>query len=167
MATVSILMGVSGCGKSTIGSALATETGGCFIDADDLHPPRNVAKMRAGTPLTDEDRGGWLDTVAQAVADGQRGDNPVYIACSALKKSYRDILRKGACAPRFVYLHGSEKVLRKRLDDRKGHYMPASLLRSQLEALEPPSEDERILTVDISPSAEEVLRNILGLLSEP
>jgi gluconokinase len=165
MAKVYILMGASGCGKSTIGEALASAAHGTFIDADHLHSPQNVAKMRTGTPLTDEDRAEWLKAVAHAIAQGQEGAHPLFIACSALKKSYRDLLRNGNVPPVFIWLHGPESLLRQRLEERQGHYMPASLLRSQLEALEAPTDDESILTIDISPPADTIVRNLLNQLA--
>jgi gluconokinase len=165
MNSVYILMGVSGCGKTTIGESLAALTGGSFIDADHLHSPGNVAKMRAGIPLTDQDRAAWLDTVGQAITTARSADTPTFIACSALKKSYRNVLRQAPGFPRFIYLYGPQSLLQQRLKERQGHYMPASLLQSQLDALEPPTDDESFLTIDVSPPPQAIAQDILSKLS--
>ncbi len=143
-----VVMGVSGCGKSTVGAALAQRLGVGFIEGDALHPPANVHKMAAGTPLTDDDRRGWLDAIAQALraAEGQGA----VVACSALKRRYRDRLREAAPGLRLVHLAGAEPLLAQRLARRSGHYMPASLLPSQLATLEPPALDEHALILDIT-----------------
>jgi gluconokinase len=138
-----IVMGVSGAGKSTIGAALAYELGWRFIDADDLHPPGNVAKMSAGHPLTDADRAPWLESLNSVL----RQEGNAVIACSALKQSYRDRLTAGISAPVFVFLQGEFELIGSRLAQRQHRYMPASLLRSQFEALEPPA---KAITVDVS-----------------
>ncbi len=145
-------MGVSGCGKTTMGRLLAASLALPFIDADDLHPPRNVALMAAGTPLSDDDRCGWLQACAAAL-QAAAGSGAV-LACSALKRRYRDRLRESAPGLRWIFLHGSADALQARLAARRGHYMPASLLHSQLATLEPPSADENALTLDISDSPE-------------
>jgi gluconokinase len=137
-----VVMGVSGCGKSSVAAALAAALDIPWQDGDDLHPTANVEKMRAGTPLTDDDRWPWLDRVAKVLSDTA----PVIIACSALRRAYRDRIRTGARGPvRFVYLAGSRNLIATRLDARRGHYMPASLLDSQFAALEPPTEDEALI----------------------
>jgi len=136
-------MGVSGAGKSTIGAALARELGWRFIDADDHHPPGNVAKMSAGLPLTDADRAPWLESLNSVL----RQEGNAVIACSALKQSYRDRLAAGITAPVFVFLQGERELIGSRLAQRQHRYMPASLLRSQFEALEPPA---KAIAVDIS-----------------
>jgi gluconokinase len=138
-----IVMGVSGAGKSTIGEALARELGWPFIDADDHHPPQNVAKMAAGVPLTDADRAPWLGELNAAL---RREENAV-LACSALKQSYRDRLTAGISASTFVFLNGDSALIGSRLAQRRHSYMPASLLCSQFEALEPP---EKAIAVDVS-----------------
>ena len=143
-----VLMGVSGCGKSTVAAALARRLALPFIEGDSLHPPRNVALMAAGTPLTDDDRRDWLSALATALAQAET--TGAVLSCSALRRSYRDRLRCGAPALRLVHLSGDEALLNQRLQARSGHYMPASLLRSQLDTLEPPSADEGALTLDIS-----------------
>ncbi|MGK9170334.1 gluconokinase [Inquilinus limosus] len=146
---VVIVMGVSGSGKTTIGKQLARRMSGVFADADSFHPPANIEKMKAGHPLTDEDRWPWLDAMAAQIgrwlADGQ----PAVLACSALKRVYRDRLVGGRPGIAFLYLSGSEAVIATRLASRKGHFMPPSLLRSQFETLEPPGDGERVVTVDI------------------
>ncbi len=140
-----IIMGVSGCGKSSVGAALAAQMHIPYMDGDDLHPAANVAKMRAGLPLSDDDRWPWLDRCAQLLAD----QPPVIIGCSALRRTYRDRLRTGAGAPvQFVHLSGSRAVITARMTARTRHYMPTSLLDSQFATLEPPGMDEA-LTVDI------------------
>lgn len=143
-----VVMGVSGSGKSTVGAMLAGAAGLRFIEGDDLHPPRNVALMAAGTPLTDDDRSDWLDAVAQALATA--GTPGVVVSCSALKRSYRDRLRAAAPGLRLVYLHGDAATLAARLSRRVHAYMPASLLQSQLDILEPPQPDEAALVFPIN-----------------
>lgn len=139
-----VLMGVAGCGKSTVGSALSAATDIPCLDGDDLHLAANVAKMAAGTPLTDEDRWPWLDRVAAALARP-----PLIVGCSALRLAYRDRIRAGAGGPlRFVHLAGDRALIAARMAARTGHYMPPALLDSQFAALEPPGPDEA-LTVPI------------------
>lgn len=140
-----IIMGVSGCGKSSVGEGLALRLGIRYRDGDDLHPPANVIKMRGGMPLTDDDRWPWLDRVAEVLAM----DAPVIVGCSALRRAYRDRLRARAGGPvRFIHLTGSREVIATRMAARSGHYMPPSLLDSQFAALEPPEPDEA-LAIDI------------------
>lgn len=136
-------MGVTASGKSAVGEALAAALGVPYKDADDLHPEGNRAKMTRGEPLDDADRAPWLARVAEWMAAHRRG----VVACSALKRAYRDRLRDGDPDARFVLLNPPEAVLRGRLKDRKGHFMPASLLGSQLATLEPPGHDERALVI--------------------
>jgi len=135
-----ILMGVSGTGKTTLGRALAEASGGIFRDGDDFHPPENKARMAAGVPLGDSDRRGWLAAIAACLAEHARHDeaSPLFIACSALKRDYRARLRKGDAHLRFLFLHGDTSLIERRLKMRKGHFMSASLLHSQLEILEFP-----------------------------
>ncbi len=153
-----VVMGVSGCGKSTLGRALAAALGLPFIEGDELHPPRNVALMAAGTPLTDDDRLDWLQAVAAALAAA--ADTGAVAACSALKRRYRDLLRSGAPALRLVHLTGDPALLAERLRRRSGHYMPASLLQSQLDILEPPQADEAAITLDVTAAPEQVLASL-------
>ena len=142
-----VAMGVSGSGKSTVGALLAERLGVTFLDADDLHPLTNLDKMSAGVPLTDDDRWPWLARVGEAMAEAS--GTGIVVACSALKRSYRDAIRAEAPAAYFVHLDGSREVLADRLGSREGHFMPATLLDSQLEALEPLGDGERGLTIDI------------------
>jgi gluconokinase len=148
-----IIMGVSGCGKSSVGAGLSQRLGIPYRDGDDLHPAANVEKMRAGHPLTDDDRWPWLDRVAAVLAV----DAPVIVGCSALRRAYRDRLRAGAGGPvHFVHLAGSRELLAKRMSARTGHYMPLSLLDTQLAALEPPSPDEA-QTIDIDQTLDAII----------
>lgn len=153
-----ILMGVAGCGKSSVGEALAARLGVIYRDGDDLHPAENVAKMRAGAALTDADRWPWLDLVAQDLA----ARAPVIIGCSALKRIYRDRIRAGASGPvTFVHLAGSRAVIEARMAARQGHYMPVTLLDSQFATLEPPGPDEA-LRVDIDQPLALIVAAIAG-----
>jgi carbohydrate kinase (thermoresistant glucokinase family) len=154
-----IIMGVSGCGKSTIGERLGALTGLPFIEGDTLHPLRNVALMAAGTPLTDADRAEWLDDIASRFAEL----DPIaglIISCSALKRKYRDRLRLACPDLKFIHLHGDRALLEERLQYRTGHYMPPSLLTSQLQTLEPPSPDELAITLDIALPTHQLLEQI-------
>jgi carbohydrate kinase (thermoresistant glucokinase family) len=148
---VVVVMGVSGSGKSTVAAHLARLLQVPFVEGDQLHPARNVALMAAGTPLTDDDRRDWLQAVGCTLRDA--GDHGVVVSCSALKRSYRDQLRAAAPALRLVYLTGDAGLIAQRMQQRDGHYMPASLLPSQLEALEPPQADESALHFDIDQPA--------------
>tara|TARA_R110002096_G_scaffold91621_11_gene207208 strand:- start:169 stop:672 length:504 start_codon:yes stop_codon:yes gene_type:complete len=142
-----VVMGVSGCGKSSIGAGFAAGIGAHFVDGDDLHPATNIAKMAAGIPLDDADRAPWLTLVGQTFADQ---DLPLVIGCSALKRSYRDSIRKHAGGPvAFLHLDGTRDVIAGRMAARAGHFMPAALLDSQFAALEPPGPDEAAVRVDI------------------
>lgn len=153
-------MGVSGVGKTTVGRLLAAGLGWPFLDADDFHPAANVAKMQAGQPLDDADREPWLATLAAALRQRlERGESAV-LACSALKESYRDRLRVGP-AVRFVHLRAPREVIRRRLEERRGHFFAPDLLASQLAALEEP---EGALSVDVSEPPELVARRIVGEL---
>lgn len=146
--TVLVVMGVSGVGKSTLAKALAERLGWDFQEGDDLHPAANIAKMKAGIPLTDADRGPWLDAIA-AWIDRQLGaGRPGVITCSALKRAYRDRLDAGRPLVVFVFDHLDEKAAAERIAGRKGHFMPPSLLASQFADLEPPGPDEPVITVD-------------------
>ncbi len=141
-----MLMGVAGCGKSSVGEALALLLGVPYRDGDDLHPLANVEKMRAGIALGDADRWPWLELVGAALA----ADAPLIIGCSALRRRYRDRIRQAAAGPVvFIHLSGSRAVIEARMAARKGHFMPVSLLDSQFAALEPPEPDEDALSVDI------------------
>lgn len=158
-----VIMGVSGCGKSTVGAALAKALTIPYRDGDDLHPAANVEKMRAGIPLTDDDRWPWLDHVAATLRDAA----PVIIGCSALRRAYRDRIRAGAGGPvQFVHLTGSRAVIAARMAARKGHYMPPTLLDSQFATLEPPGPDEAI-RMDVDQSLTRLISQILAVLKEP
>lgn len=153
-------MGVSGCGKSTVGRALADRLGLVYVEGDSLHPPENVRRMAAGVPLTDDDRAGWLDAIALRLSEETGGGPGAVVACSALKRRYRDRLRAAAPDLRLVFLHGSEALLSERLGRRQGHYMPASLLPSQLATLEVPQADEQALTADIAEDVETLVARL-------
>jgi gluconokinase len=147
---VLVLMGVTGCGKSTVGGVLAGRLGWEMGEGDDLHPVANVAKMASGQPLNDEDRRPWLALVRGWIDEHVLGGQPGVITCSALKRSYRDVLRGDHVV--FVHLHGTREQLVARLAARHGHFMAAALLDSQLADLEPPGPDEQALQIDIGPS---------------
>jgi gluconokinase len=153
-----VVMGVSGTGKSRIGSALAEALGLPFVEGDDLHPETNVAKMAAGIPLTDADRAPWLDRVAAEL------NRPVVVTCSALKRSYRDRLRLAAPDLCLVYLHGSAELLAARMAQRTGHFMPASLLQSQLTTLQPPTDDENPIAVDVALRPDQIVAIVIERL---
>jgi len=159
-----VVMGVSGCGKSTVASLLAQRLGWLFAEGDLLHPPANVEKMRQGVPLTDEDRIPWLQEIAGSIgrwrADGTAG----VVACSALRRQYREIIADGAADLCFVYLRGGRSLIRERLLDRRGHFMPSTLLDSQLDTLEEPASDEPALTVETTAPAEELVEAVLRTL---
>ncbi len=143
-----VVMGVAGAGKTTVGQALAAATGADFIDGDDLHTDAARAKMGAGQPLTDEDRWPWLDRVGARLALGLKGGRATIVACSALKRAYRDRIRAGVGpALRFVYLDAEPEAMRRRVAARRGHYMPASLVDSQFAALEPPQDEADVIAM--------------------
>jgi gluconokinase len=145
-----VVMGVSGCGKSTLGRALAAALRLPFVEGDALHPPRNVALMAQGVALTDADRAGWLDAITQRLGAAVADASGLVVSCSALKRAYRDRLRAAAPDLRFVHLHGSRALLAERMAARRDHYMPLSLLDSQLATLQAPQADERALDIDIA-----------------
>jgi gluconokinase len=144
-----VVMGVSGSGKTTVAKAISTSTGLRFAEADEFHSEFNVAMMRAGVPLDDADRWPWLRALAAWVADRCAEGVSTVLACSALKRSYRDVLRQGSPGMQFVHLDGPAEVIRARLSTRAGHYMPASLLDSQIATLEPLQADESGLVLDV------------------
>ncbi|WP_199702716.1 gluconokinase [Jiangella rhizosphaerae] len=161
-----VVMGVSGSGKTTIATRLADRLGRPFAEADDMHPPANVAKMAAGTPLTDEDRMPWLATVRDwLTAQAEQGHSAV-VTCSALRRVYRDVLREAAGGVTFVHLHGDPELLAARMKARKGHFMPPSLLRSQLDTLEPLEPDEDGVRVPIDGTPDEIVAEALRLLEQ-
>ena len=157
-----VVMGVSGCGKSLVGDAIAKRFGVEFVEGDALHPEANIAKMSQGIALDDEDRLPWLDRIGAAIRASLDDGKDIVISCSALKKVYRDRLRDFADGRlTFVFLDGSEAVLAARLTARNGHFMPASLLKSQLATLERPAGEDRVITVDIAGSQADVIENAL------
>ena len=156
-----IVMGVSGCGKSTVAALLAGRLGWAFVEGDALHPPANVEKMSNAIPLTDEDRRPWLQEIARTIEGWRARGQPGVVACSALKRGYRDIIGNKAADLRFAYLRGSFPLIAQRLTARQGHYMPASLLESQFATLEEPTPDELVITLDTGASAEQLVADIL------
>jgi len=156
-----VLMGVSGSGKTTIGTALAGRLGWPFLDGDDFHPPANVAKMSAGKPLTDEDRWPWLDRLNAELRARQVKSESAVLACSALKQAYRDRLARGLVHWKLVFLHASFELLRRRIEERKHKYMPASLLQSQFATLEPPAN---AIQIDVAEPLEHSVERIRAAL---
>ena len=159
-----IVMGVSGSGKSTIGDKLAERLRWVFEDGDRFHPPGNVAKMSAGDPLTDEDRWPWLQAIADEIDRVCRAGEPAVIACSALKRAYRDILVHGRDDVRIIFLEGTQDLIAARLAARKGHFMPPGLLASQFRTLEPPANSENPVTVSIDAPVETIVDDIVRQL---
>lgn len=145
-----VIMGVSGCGKSTIGAALAASFAVPFLEGDAFHPADNVSKMASGIPLDDDDRAGWLQALAAEITQAQRDGRGLVLSCSALKRRYRDLLREADPQLRFVHLAGPRELIADRMHQRPDHYMPPSLLDSQLRILEPLQPDEGGLTLDIT-----------------
>ncbi|HET6939351.1 MAG TPA: gluconokinase [Nocardioides sp.] len=154
-----VVMGVSGSGKSTVGAALAGRLRVPFEDADDLHPPDNIAKMTGGEALDDHDRWPWLERIGQWLVAHEDGG---VIACSALKRKYRDQLRHHCPSVEFLHLEGGRDVIEKRQASRPGHFMPSSLLTSQFETLEPIQPDERGVVVEVSGSVDEIVEGYLA-----
>jgi len=159
-----IVMGVSGSGKSTIASALAKYIGFDCEDGDSYHPAANVAKMRAGTPLTDDDRWPWLQAIADDIDHRADTGRPFVVSCSALKRAYRDVLVHGRPDVRLVYLKGTRDLIAERLTLRKGHFMPTSLLDSQFATIEEPTPDENVVVVDINAPVNQVVATIADRL---
>jgi gluconokinase len=157
-------MGVSGSGKTTIGEKLAARIGWRYEDADTFHPKSNVAKMSAGQPLTDEDRWPWLRAIADEIDRASKAGERVVIGCSALRRVYRDMLVHGRDDIRLIYLDGTQALIADRLGQRKGHFMPPGLLTSQFKTLEPPTPDERAVTVSINAPTETIVDDILSQL---
>lgn len=159
-----VVMGVSGCGKSSVGAALAEKLGTSYVDGDDLHPATNIAKMSAGQPLNDDDRWPWLALVGESLA---RSEGTAIIGCSALKRVYRDAIRSKVSEPvLFIHLAGSKELIAGRMGHRSGHFMPGSLLDSQFATLEPPQSDELALTVSIDQPLDGIIATILAALQE-
>jgi gluconokinase len=153
-----IVMGVSGCGKSSVGQSLAQFLGWDFYDADDFHPPENVAKMANGIPLDDSDRAPWLASLHELISSSLKADRPGVLACSALKESYRQRLIDGNDGVQIIYLKGTYELIWSRMETRTDHYMKPHMLKSQFEALEEPIN---ALTIDISMSLDEIVQEIL------
>jgi gluconokinase len=160
-----IVMGVSGSGKSTIGALLAEALGWPFADADGFHPAANVAKMAAGTPLTDEDRWPWLDAIAAHIGASRTAGQPVVVACSALRRAYRERLRAGHIDLIFLHLAGAPAVIAERQAARQGHFMPPSLMASQFATLEDPAAEADAVMVSVSASPHEVVAAAIHQLS--
>ncbi|PDT04519.1 gluconokinase [Rhizobium chutanense] len=153
-----VVMGVSGCGKSSVGERVAAQNGMPFLEGDQLHPAANVEKMAKGIPLTDDDRLPWLDRIGEEIRAAQKASQGLVVSCSALKKSYRDRLRQAAGGRlAFVFLDGSRKLLLSRMQARQGHFMPASLLDSQLQTLEPPTGEPGVVTVAIDGALDDMV----------
>lgn len=157
-----VVMGVAGCGKSTIGAALAERLGAEFLDGDSLHPQANIDKMASGTPLNDDDRAPWLAEIGRRFP---ASNSALVIACSALKRSHRDIIRSADPSVVFVHLHGTRELLNARMTARPGHFMPPSLLESQLTTLEPLQDDEAGIVVDIATSVEDIVDDVNSALN--
>jgi gluconokinase len=163
---VIVLMGVSGSGKSVVGAVVSNILGYAFHDGDEFHPPANVKKMASGTPLTDADRWPWLDAIGAALKPEATGGTPTIIACSALKRVYRERIAAAAGRPvAFVLLDGDYETLKERMAGRKGHFMPTSLLDSQLATLEKPGPDEWAATVSVEPPIDVVARAVIDGLA--
>lgn len=164
---VLVLMGVSGCGKTTVAAILAGRLGWPFEEGDALHPPSNIEKMKAGHPLTDEDRAPWLEKVAGWVDERLDAGENGLITCSALKRAYRDVIDRRGAGVEFVYLAGSRETIAARLAARHGHFMPSSLLDSQFADLEEPAADEPAMRIDIGPAPSAIAQTITETLDLP
>ena len=161
---VIVVMGVSGCGKTTVAERLAQRLGWRFAEADEFHSPANVEKMRGGTPLTDEDRGPWLNAIATWIDEARASRQPGVITCSALKRRYRDLIVGSREDVRIVYLKGGYDLIAQRMAARGHHYMPLTLLRSQFEALEEPTADENPVVSSIESPPEDIVDGVVAAL---
>lgn len=164
--TIAVVMGVSGSGKTTVAAGLARQERWILLEGDSFHPPANIAKMKAGTPLTDEDRLPWLRAIAAKEDELLAAGQAAVVACSALKRSYRDILIGGRSDMVLVYLRGSRTLIGERIAARKGHFMPPALLDSQFATLEEPGADEHPIVADVGGAPEAVVADVLRQLEE-
>jgi len=160
-----VVMGVSGCGKSTVGELLGTQLGASFLDGDSLHPQANIEKMAAGNPLDDADREPWLREVGERLGSAESGS--MVIACSALKRKYRETIRAHAPGTVFIHLHGTAELLAERMRARPGHFMPVGLLESQLATLEPLEPDEAGIVLDIAANPDNLAQQAISWLAIP
>ena len=162
---VYVVMGVSGSGKSLIGAALARTLGADFVEGDEYHSADNVERMSRGIALTDEDRLEWLQSLATRIREASDAGKDLVMTCSALKRSYRDILRAGSRKVQFIFLKGSPSLIAERLAARRGHFMPPSLLDSQFATLEEPSPDERAWVYDVNESPSDIVASVMARVS--
>ena len=160
-----VVMGVAGSGKSVIGAALARSLDVEFVEGDNFHSTANVERMAAGIPLTDEDRATWLAALSDRIRQAKQTGVGLVVTCSALKRSYRDVLRRAASDIQFIFLRGTRELLEQRIANRTGHYMPASLLDSQLATLEEPAADENVWVCDIAKSPDQLLTELVTRIS--
>jgi gluconokinase len=160
-----VVMGVSGSGKSTVAEGLVDRLGWEFAEGDDFHPPANVERMRSGTPLDDEDRWPWLRSLAAWIGEREQAGESVVVTCSALKRAYRDVLRDGHPSVWFAHVTADAELLRERITHRTGHFMPSTLLDSQLALLEPLQDDEPGAAVSGAGAPEDVVTSLLGALA--
>lgn len=158
-------MGVAGSGKSLIGASLAKALGVEFVEGDEYHSPANVERMSSGIPLTDEDRASWLSALAARIRQARKDGKGLVMSCSALKRSYRDVLRAEAGELQFIYLRGPRPVIVERIAKRRGHFMPPALLDSQFDALQVPSPDEQAWVCDIAQSPEDIVAALVARTS--
>jgi len=159
--TAIVVMGVSGAGKSTVASKLAARLDRPLVEGDSLHPPSNIAKMSQGIPLDDDDRLPWLKAIAARIDAARRAGQPIIVTCSALKRSYREILTDGHDDIGFVYLQGGRDLIAQRLAARKGHFMPPGLLDSQFAALQEPADDEPSIVIAIDAAPDDIVASII------
>jgi len=160
-----VVMGITGCGKSTVGELLARKLAVDFVEGDDYHSRENVERMASGIPLTDDDRADWLHALANRIRAAKDEGAGVVLTCSALKRSYRDVLRSALPELKFIFLKGSRSLIAKRIATRRGHFMPASLIDSQLATLEEPASDEHVWLYEIEWSPEDIVVDILARAS--
>ena len=159
-----VMMGICGSGKTTLGRLLAEKTGMQFVEGDDYHTPENVAKMRAGHPLTDEDRWPWLRRLGAAMGQWASENRDTVVSCSALRRDYRDLLRAAAPVVRFVYLDGAVELVRDRMAHRAGHFMPVGLIDSQIAAREDPRGEPGVISVSIAETPDKIVAEVMKAL---